>query len=535
MDDGVAPRTDTSPPGGGYETGAAASFAAVDLGASSGRVIVGTVADGRVVLTEVGRFANEPVPIARTRGGAAVLTWDTPALWRGILEGLRAAQVRFGPLAGIGIDSWAVDYGRIDASGALLGNPVCYRDSRTDSVLETVFERVSAQRQYAVNGLQIQPFTTAFQLLAEPSLDATERILLLPDLIGAWLTGVERCEVTNASTTGLLDARTRRWSPELFEGFGLPERIVAPLIRPGERLGDVRPEVCRLIGAGEGSGEGVGDGSGQSFGQGSGQGDPGVRIPVWAVGSHDTASAVVAVPLSTPDAAYISCGTWSLVGLELDEPVLTEASRLANVTNEAGVDGTVRYLKNVMGLWVLTETMRTWRAQGSEMALAEALLAAAGAEPLRTVVDIDDPRFLAPGDMPERLAQLAAERGQPVPETAGEVVRCILDSLALAYRRSVRQVAELAGRRIEVVHVVGGGANNDLLMRLTADATGLAVVTGPVEGAALGNVLVQARGAGVLAGGLADLRQVVAASTTLGRYEPEGGLAWEEAERRAFG
>lgn len=258
-------------------------------------------------------------------------------------------------------------------------------------------------------------------------------------------------------------------------------------------------------------------------------------MPVWAVGSHDTASAVVAVPLSTPNAAYISCGTWSLVGLELDEPVLTEASRLANVTNEAGVDGTVRYLRNVMGLWVLSETLRTWRDQGRGIALAEVLLAAAGAEPLRTVIDIDDPRFLAPGDMQARIVQAARERGQAAPESVGEVVRCILDSLALAYRRSVRQVAELAGRDVDVVHVVGGGAQNEVLMRLTADATGLPVITGPIEGAALGNVVVQARAAGVLTGSLADLRRVVARSSTLETYEPELDLAWDEAERRAFG
>lgn len=508
------------------------SFAAIDLGATSGRVIVGTVlgepGTERVELTEVGRFANEAVLVPPTTGdGPAVLTWDVLALWRGILASLRSAVEHHGPLAGIGIDSWAVDYARVDEAGRVLGGVVCYRDARTEPVLARVFEQVSAGEQYAINGLQVQPFTTAFQLLAEEGLDGVARVLLLPDLLGAWLTGVECAEITNASTTGLLDARTRAWSAELVDRLGLPAAVLPELIAPGQRLGAVRESL------------GVAEGT-----------------PVWTVGSHDTASAVVAVPLSSQNAAYISCGTWSLVGLELLEPVLTEASRAANVTNEAGVDSTVRYLKNVMGLWVLSQTLET-----TGVPLVEALEAAREAQGLRTVVDLNDARFLPPGDMAARIAALAGETGQPVPATIGEIVRCILDSLALAYRRSIREVAALAGVEVPAVHVVGGGGHNALLMELTAQATGLPVIVGPIEGAALGNVLVQARAAGVLSGSLADLREVVKRSTELVEFAPgpslprsprtallaeNGGVAtvldaerpfsaWDEAERRAFG
>lgn len=495
-------------------------FAAVDLGATSGRVIagevIGTGADARVELTEVGRFSNDPVLVPPTRGaGPATLTWDTPALWRGILTGLREAVAKFGTLAGIAIDSWAVDYGLVDESGRLLALPVCYRDARTAAVIPAIFERVSAQQQYARNGLQFQPFTTAFQLLADPLVQqgTHARALLLPDLIGAWLTGVERAEVTNASTTGLFDAAKRTWSQELLDAFGLSADLLPELIQPGTLLGQLRPAIAEQIGA-------------------SG------AIPVWATGSHDTASAVVAVPLSTPNAAYISCGTWSLVGLELPEPVLSEDARAANVTNEAGVDGTVRYLKNVMGLWVLSETLRWWQAQGQEISLQDALAEARSVPFLNAVVDIDSPELLPPGDMPGRIAELARAIGQPVPETVGEVVRCILDSLALAYRRSIRQIGELAGRPVDAVHVVGGGILNAELMQLTADATGCAVIAGPAEGAALGNILVQARAAGVLAGALSDLRQIVTNSTQLAHYAPgvhTDPENWSIAERAAYG
>ncbi|KRD44039.1 carbohydrate kinase [Cellulomonas sp. Root930] len=484
------------------------AYAAVDLGASSGRVIVGSVVDDRVALHEVNRFPNGPVRV----GGS--LHWDVLGLYRGILDGLRAATREVGALDGVGIDSWAVDYGLLDGDGQLLGAPFHYRDARTDGVPEKVFATIPAPELYARTGLQVQPFNTVFQLVAAQgtaALASARGMLLVPDLLGYWLTGVRVAEVTNASTTGLLDATTREWALDVAATLGIAESLLPPLRDAGALLGHVREDVG-LLGS----------------------------VPVWTVGSHDTASAVVAVPATGTDFAYISCGTWSLVGLELDQPVLTEESRAANFTNEAGVDGTVRYLRNVMGLWVLQESIRTWNEAGLPADLPDLLAAAARVPALTTVVDIDGPAFLPPGDMPSRIAAEAARTGQTPPQSQAETVRCILDSLALAYRRAVRQAADLAGRSIDVVHVVGGGVRNELLCQLTADATGLPVVAGPVEGAALGNVLVQARAAGVLSGSLADLRAVGARGLDLRRYEPgaTGGPTdrqWAAAERRVEG
>ncbi|WP_127573854.1 rhamnulokinase [Georgenia faecalis] len=487
-------------------------FAAVDLGASSGRVIVGRLEGGRLVTHEAARFPNGPVAV---RGrGAVTLHWDVLGLYAGVLGGLRAATREHGPLASVGIDSWAVDYGLLDADGALLGHPVHYRDGRTAGAPDRVFAHLPAAELYARTGLQVQPFNTVFQLAAaagSAQLAAARRLLLVPDLLGYWLTGAEVAEVTNASTTGLLDVATRRWSPEvaavLDAGFGVGVAGLLPdVVEPGTVIGPVR------------------------------DGTDGAGARLVAVGSHDTASAVVAVPASTDDFAYISCGTWSLVGLELDAPVLTEASRAANFTNELGLDGTVRYLRNVMGLWVLQECVRRWEEAGHDVDLA-ALIAAAAEEPaLACVVDVDDPSLLPPGDMPGRVAALAARTGQPVPRGPAALTRCVLDSLALAYRRAVRQAAQLAGHEVGVIHLVGGGVRNRLLCQLTADATGLPVVAGPVEGAALGNLLVQARTLGALDGPLVSLRQVVAASTALEHYVPSGsGARWAEAEARVFG
>ncbi|CAL9334223.1 Rhamnulokinase [Nocardiopsis dassonvillei] len=484
--------------------------AAVDLGASSGRVIAGRIEDGRLRTEEVCRFANGPVAVPA--GDRSTLYWDVLSLYAGAVEGLRRAAAASGGLASAGIDTWAVDYGLLDADGALLGNPVHYRDARTDGVPDEVFAHWGAEPMYAVNGLQVQPFNTVFQLAAEAGsarLAAARDLLLVPDLLGYWLTGVKAAELTNASTTGLVDVRERRWAARgldvLAGSFGVDARGLLPdLVEPGTVVAPLRGDLGGAVGA-----------------------------PLVAVGSHDTASAVVAVPAGTPDFAYISSGTWSLVGVELDAPVRTEASRAANFTNELGVDGTVRYLRNVGGLWLLQESLRTWREQGREVDLAGLLERAARVPALECVVDVEDARFLPPGDMPARIAAFAAETGQRPPGDEAEVARCILDSLALAYRKAVHQAAELSGKDVEVVHVVGGGANNALLCRLTADAVGLPVVAGPAEGTAIGNLLVQARAVGAVEGDLAALRRIVAASVETVAYTPEGPRApWEEAARR---
>ncbi|MBF8170120.1 rhamnulokinase [Streptomyces olivaceus] len=475
---------------------AAKSYAAVDLGASSGRVMVGRVGPGRLELTEAHRFTNRPV---RTPEG---LRWDILSLYAGVLDGLRAA----GRVDSVGVDSWAVDYGLLDADGALLGNPVHYRDPRTEGVAEKVWDTLPAQELYAATGLQYAPFNTLYQLVAArgtAQLAAARRLLLVPDLLTHWLTGEQGTELTNASTTQLIDPRTRDWSREVADRLGIDLGLFPPLRRPGDPAGLLRPEVL----------------------QETGLTGP---VPVTAVGSHDTASAVAAVPASGERFAYICTGTWSLAGLELTSPVLTEESRAANFTNELGLDGTVRYLRNIMGLWLLQECLRDWGDPDLDGLLARA----AGMPPLRSVVDAGDPAFLAPGRMPERIAEACRASGQPVPGTPAEVTRCILDSLALAHRRAVLDAQRLAGQSVDVVHVVGGGTRNALLCRLTADACGLPVVAGPAEAAALGNVLVQARTDG-LVGDLPGMRGLLARTQPLTRYEPRGGTdAWRAAEAR---
>ena len=460
--------------------------AAVDLGASSGRVMAGTVGPSVLNLDEVRRFPNGGVH------AGPVLYWDVLGLFRETLAGIRDA----GALDGIGIDSWAVDYGLLDESGALLGNPVHHRDSRTEGVPEKVAASVSARELYDVTGLQQLPFNTLYQLVSEPDrLAAARTMLLIPDLLNYWLTGEIGAERTNASTTQLYDVRARTWATDLATRVGIPPRVLPPLRDPGTVVGPAR----ELSG-----------------------------VPVIAVGSHDTASAVVAVPASPgTNFAYISCGTWSLAGLELPEPELGDAALAANFTNEGGVDGTIRFLRNVMGLWVLSETLRTW----SRSDLPQLLAAAAEAPGLAAVVEIDAPEFLAPGDMPARITAACRATGQRPPSTPAEVVRCIVDSLALAHRRTLREAAAITGRTIDVVHVVGGGARNELLCQLTADACGVPVLAGPVEAAALGNVLVQARALGEDLPDLASMRALVRETQEVRRYSPAGG-DWDAAEAR---
>ncbi|WP_101785049.1 rhamnulokinase [Nonomuraea indica] len=446
-------------------------FTAVDMGASSGRVMTADITDEKVELTEAHRFANRPVRVAGT------LHWDVLGLYREILDGLRRA----GPAESIGIDSWAVDYGLLDGDGRLVGNPVHYRDGRTAGLTERV-------DPYEVTGLQFLPFNTVNQLLCDSRdglLDRAATLLMIPDLLAYWLTGDIGAERTNASTTGLYDVTRRDWAWDLVDRLDLPRRVLPPVTEGP--AGPLRPDVAE---------------------------ETGYTAAVARVASHDTASAVVAVPASTPAFAYISCGTWSLVGVELPAPVLTEESRVANFTNEAGVDGTTRYLRNVMGLWILQECLRVWGSPDLGPLLAEA-----GRARIDTVIDPDDPSFLPPGDMPARIAAYCARTGQPAPRDRAQAVRCILQSLALAYQRAVADATRLSGRRVEVVHLVGGGSRNELLCRLTADATGLPVVAGPVEATALGNALVQARARG-LVGDLAQMRDLVRRSADVRTYEP---------------
>ena len=471
-------------------------YAAVDLGASSGRVVLGRLEGGRIALEEVRRFPNRPV---RLPDG---LRWNLLHLFTEILEGLRAATQQAGPLAGIGVDAWGVDYALLDEAGRVLGLPFHYRDDRTRGMVDRAFGRVGHDELYAATGIQTMPINTVFQLLADegtPALAAARRIALVPDLLAFWLSGELANERTAASTTGVLDARSGQWAHDLIARLGLPSSPFGALCDPGTPLGPVLDH------------HGLGG------------------APVFAVAGHDTASAFAAAPLAGDErAAILSSGTWSLLGLELPAPVLTDAAREANLTNERGVDGTTRLLKNVMGLWLEQECARAWDAGFADL---HAQAAAAAADV--ALFDPDDDAFLAPGDMPARIAAACAALGQPAPATRGETVRSILVSLACKYRWVLERLEAVSGRDVRRIHVIGGGARNALLCELTADLTGRDVLAGPVEATALGNVLVQARAAGELAGA-AQLRAAAAASTDVVAYAPAADRDRAEQTYRRF-
>jgi rhamnulokinase len=452
--------------------------------------------EGRIELTETARFPNRAVSV---RGR---LYWDVLGLWAGILEGLRALD---GPVS-VGVDSWAVDYGLIGDDGHLVANPVCYRDARNAAAKTGILEHVGAAELFAATGIQPQPFNTLFQFAAETA--SGRRALLIPDLIGYWLSGVPAWEATNASTTGLIDLATGDWSGALADRIGLDLGLLGPVTPTGTVLGPVLPEVAAATGLA-------------------------ASTQVIATASHDTAAAVAAVPYETENAAYISCGTWSLVGVERDAPITSTAALEAGFTNERGADGSIRFLRNVAGLWLLNESIATWRLQGHDIDLAGLLAEAARVERLRSVVDPDDARFADPGDMPERIRSYCAQTGQPVPGTPAEVAACVLDSLALAHRRAIEGLEALTGDAVEAIHVVGGGANNGLLCQLTADATGRTVLAGPDEATALGNALVQAQALGLVPPGPEARHAVARASARPRRYEPRGPQApWGRAVAR---
>lgn len=463
------------------------SVAAIDLGASSGRVMVGDVGPDRLDLRAVARFANEPVVL---QDG---LHWDPLDLYRHALDGLWTA-VSQSPdgLGSVAVDSWAVDYALMRGD-RMLGVPFHYRDERTTAGVDRIHARVSPADLYARNGLQFLPFNTIYQLAADALGDA-DRLLLVPDLIGYWLTGQMVTERTNASTTGLLDARTREWDGELIAQVGLDHSLFPDLIEPGQRIGTVSTHVGERIGA------------------------PG--LPVVAACSHDTASAVLGVPIQTDDAAYISCGTWGLVGVELDRPILTDAAREANFTNEGGVDGTTRFLTNVMGTWLISETLRTWERDGTPVVLTEILEAAAEVTDGITVFDVQDPRFMAPGDMPRRILDWCQEHDERMPAGKPALMRSIVESIAKAFSDAIDTAEQLSDRPIRVVHVVGGGSQNRLLCQATADRSGRPVLAGPVEATAIGNVLVQARSLGAVGGTLEEMRALIASTHELASFTP---------------
>lgn len=459
------------------------SVAAVDLGATSGRVMLGHVGHDELSIRMVSRFPNGPV-----RSESGELRWAISALYEHVLQGLAAAVREQPDVASIGVDSWAVDYALLRGD-RMLGEPFHYRDERSHAGVARVHELVSARELYEANGLQHLAFNTVFQLAAETRLEQADGLLLIPDLLAFWLTGRRAAERTNASTTGLLSVRTGQWDDALLQRIGLPRGLFPELVDAGSRVGLLTEAARQRIGA---------------------------DLEVIAVGSHDTASAVLAVPASSDDFAYISCGTWGLVGVELQHPVLTEAARLANFTNEGGVDGTIRFLHNVMGLWLLSECVREW----GETDLPSLLDAAASVTAPVGVFDPNDDAFLAPDGMPERIAAWLAAHDQPVPATRAEFVRSIVESLAAAFADAVRTASELSGHPVSVIHMVGGGSQNALLCQLTADRSGLPVLAGPVEATAIGNVLVQARAQGLVSGSRESLRALVARAFAPRRFVP---------------
>ncbi|GIJ54293.1 rhamnulokinase [Virgisporangium aurantiacum] len=468
-------------------------FLAVDLGAESGRVLRGSLRDGRLTVREVRRFTNRPVALPQG------LHWDVLALFADLSEGLDAAVSECGSeAAGVGIDAWGNDFALLDRDGRLVGNPWHYRDPRTRASTALVAARVGAGAIYRTTGTPPLPINTASQLVAmegSPQLEVAQRLVMLPDLFGFWLTGHLATEQTIASTSQLLNVATRTWAIDVIDKLGIPRRLFDfDVVPAGVRVGTLLDHP---------------------------------RVPLWTVAGHDTASAVAAVPATAPTFGYISSGTWSLVGLELSAPVLTDAAMAAGFSNEAGVDGTIRFLRNGTGLWLLQRCRAVWDSPP----YADLVAAAADAPAFQGLVDPDAPEFVSPPDMPARIAARCRETGQPVPDDRASVVRCILESLACKHRWTLEQAEELSGVRADVMHIVGGGAANPLLCQLTADLSGRPVLAGPVEATAVGNLLLQARATGALTS-LTELRDVVARSLPPRRFEPHGSAAVEAAYAR---
>ena len=458
--------------------------AAVDLGATSGRVVLGKVGPRTLELAEVHRFGNGPAELDGS------LHWDVVGLFQNVLVGSERLPPK---VASLGVDSWAIDYGLLDGHGTLLGAPYSYRDRRTEPVIDKVHALTPPEQLYALHGLQFLPFTTLYQLAAAqgtPALEAARTLLLIPDLIGFWLTGSVGAEATNASTTGLFDARRQAWSAELTAVAGVNPDILPPLHQPGHLLGPLRASLRE-----------------QTRFDGN----------VLSVGSHDTASAFVATPFTSANSICISLGTWGLVGLETDAPVLTEAARRANFTNELGVDGRIRFLRNVAGLFLLTETLNQWRFTHVDRSrlLAQATDLARG-----PVFDVDDPRLVSPGAMASKICDVLQDGGWPPPRRKAQLVRAILDSLAIKLAATASEASHLAGVTPDVIHIVGGGVNNPLLCQLLADEAQLPVIAGPVEATAIGNLLVQARTVGTVDSSLDGMRELVRRTQRLLTYEP---------------
>ena len=485
-------------------------YLAIDLGASSGRVLAGLFDGRQLEIQEIHRFSNGPISVGES------LHWNLLGLWSDVQDGLRSAATTWNSpsIVSVGVDTWGVDFGLLGPGDELLCNPYSYRDRRTTGMLKRAFENMSAAEIFAETGVQFMEMNSLFQLIAwkqsgSPLIDVAERLLLMPDLFNWLMTGEKSVEMTNATTTQFFNPNTGTWSTRLFEQFDLPTKLLSPIVPPGTCLGKLRKKVSEATGL--------------------------VDVDVILPGTHDTASAVMAVPASEnrrhPNWCYLSSGTWSLMGVEWPEPVVTDLCRELNFTNEGGVGGTIRLLKNVSGLWLIQECRRIWSRAGREYSWDELVHLAMDAAPLVSFVAPNDSRFVSPGDMPATICEYCQQTQQEIPDTEGAMVRCLLDSLALEYRRVLGSLEQLTGNRLDVIHIVGGGTQNRLLCQMTADACHRQVIAGPVEATAIGNVMMQIVASGQIAS-IAEARDVIRSSFHVEQYTPTDMGPWDEAYER---
>ena len=480
------------------------NYLAIDLGAESGRTILGTLSDGKLVLNETHRFPNEPVRLPEG------LHWDILRLWAEIKAGIKKTVRDDVELASLGVDTWAVDFVLLDKNSALLGNPYHYRDARTDGMLDEAFRQMPREEIFFNTGIQFLQLNTLYQLLAmsvqkSPLFDVAKTFLTIPDLFNFWLSGEITNEFTNATTTQCLDPVKRKWSEPVLEAMGIPTHLFGPITSPGTLIGTLLPEIVEETGAG--------------------------KVKVVIPACHDTGSAVVAVPAENQDFAWISSGTWSIMGVEVKEPVLSEKALQYNFTNEGGVFDTWRLSKNIMGLWLVQECRREWQRQGQDYSYDEMTRLAAESDPFIAVINPDDGIFFHPGDMPQKIQDYCQKTGQRVPQSHGEILRLALESLALKYCWVLERLEELVGRKFAPIHIIGGGTKNRLLNQFTAHATRRTVITGPVEATAIGNILMQAIGLGDIAS-LENAREIVHNSFDLEEYAPASEKEWDVAYQK---
>ncbi len=473
---------------------------AFDFGASSGRAIIGSFDGEKITLKEVHRFTNDPVELGGT------LYWDVLRLFYEIKQGIVKAKIA-GGFDSIGIDTWGVDFGLIDKNGRLLENPVHYRDKRTSGLVEESFKSVPRQKMYDITGIQFMELNTLFQLISlkkqrPEMLERADKMLFMPDLFAYFLTGKMCSEYSIASTSQLIDINTRTWSKELLDAFGIKESLFAPLTEPGTQLGNLSKEICEECGV--------------------------ESVPVISVCGHDTQSAITAVPCESGDFAFLSSGTWSLFGTELQKPIVNETSLKINITNEGGFGGTTGFLKNIIGLWLIQESRRQWQREGKDCSYADLEKLALSEEPFKCFIDPDAPEFVPQGNIPERVREFCRKTGQYVPESVGEIMRCIYESLAMKYRMTFEKLCECTGKDYPVIHVIGGGTKDGLLCRMTASSCGKTVKAGPIEATVMGNVAVQLMSDGTI-GSISEARKAVAASESLKTYEPENTDEWIKA------